>query len=296
MLVPIPDECGQSRMGSHFVSSPNDVGLLPISFLRRRKFRRWLQTANRRSSCGRSFANFPWFLYNVPVPLILANRPPQRKSKGKNMRTVREKTKRQRYPREYRIWCDMMSRCFNPNVPIFKDYGGRGITVCEEWRGRKFNCEGRKDGFKNFIQYLGHAPSNIYSIERINNDGNYEPGNVRWATNREQARNRRSNRLLTYNGQTLCLIEWAEKTGVPFEVIRDRLSRNWTPEKIFNTPVHIIPRMFTYQGETLCLKDWAHRIGINYNNTFIPRLYRGWTILRALTVPTAKYTKRKVLS
>ena len=86
---------------------------------------------------------------------------------------------------EYNSWAQMKSRCFNPNDKRYKDYGGRGIKVCKEW----------EESFEAFFKYIGIKPQRNMSLDRINNDGNYEPGNIRWATPKEQANNRRNNRL-----------------------------------------------------------------------------------------------------
>jgi hypothetical protein len=124
----------------------------------------------------------------------------------------------------------MNSRCNNPNNPQYHDYGGRGIRVCDRWGG--------DNGFANFIADIGRRPSNKHSIERIDNDGNYEPDNCRWATRSEQQRNRRVNRLLTYNGHTMCVAELADHLGISHAVIRSRLAQGWTVEEIFAIPRH----------------------------------------------------------
>lgn len=85
------------------------------------------------------------------------------------------------YPKEYATWTGMKSRCSNPNETGYANYGGRGISVCAEWR----------HDFQAFFEYMGPKPDPSYSIDRIDVDGNYEPGNVRWATPKEQANNKR---------------------------------------------------------------------------------------------------------
>jgi hypothetical protein len=122
---------------------------------------------------------------------------------------------------EYRAWSRMLERCRNPNDRSFKWYGGRGIKVCEEWQG--------DGGFERFMEHVGHRPSDRHSLDRIDNDGNYEPGNVRWATKKEQQRNRRTNNVLTIDGVTKCVAEWAEESPVPESTIRGRLERGWRP-------------------------------------------------------------------
>lgn len=106
---------------------------------------------------------------------------------------------------EYNSWADMIKRCTNPNSQRFKYYGGRGITVSERWLS--FEC---------FLADMGVKPSPNYSLDRFpDNNGNYEPGNCRWATREEQGRNRRSNHLVTFQGKTQCLTAWAEELNVP---------------------------------------------------------------------------------
>lgn len=118
---------------------------------------------------------------------------------------------------EYKIWKDIIKRCENPNFHQFKDYGGRGISVSPVWR----------NNFPLFLSYVGLRPSPEMTLDRIDNNGNYEPGNVHWATRVAQARNFRRNRLLTIDGVTLSLVEWAEIAKVPYARIKSRLNYGW---------------------------------------------------------------------
>jgi len=121
------------------------------------------------------------------------------------------------YTAEYHIWSQMKTRCLCSTVPGFKDYGGRGIKVCDRW----------KKSFSVFLADMGPRSSVVHSLDRINNDGNYEPGNCRWATPKQQSANQRSNRRLTIDGVTLTLAEWAERTGMRVSTIWTRLNRDW---------------------------------------------------------------------
>lgn len=129
--------------------------------------------------------------------------------------------------RLYEIWCGIKSRCQNPNDTCYKYYGGRGISVCPEWQ--------------NYLNFHDWAINNGYNdsltIERIDNDGNYEPNNCRWITKEEQARNKRTSRLITYNGETKSLIQWAEILNIKYSSLCNRLHKGWSVEKAFNTPL-----------------------------------------------------------
>lgn len=128
---------------------------------------------------------------------------------------------------EYHSWQAMKRRCHAPKVDSYKYYGERGISICTRWR----------NSFQNFYDDMGPIPGPTYSIERIDNDGNYAPGNCRWATTKEQGRNMRTNRMLTYNGKTLCLVEWSEITGIGATTISERLKRDWSIEEALIIPV-----------------------------------------------------------
>ena len=118
------------------------------------------------------------------------------------------------------VWQNMKDRCRNPNHPQFKDYGGRGIQVCQRWL----------DNFQNFLADMGEKPSNL-SIDRIDNDGNYEPENCQWSPRRRQNRNTRRTKWITYNGQTKCMADWAEEFKMHPAVLWSRLKRGWTTER-----------------------------------------------------------------
>lgn len=128
---------------------------------------------------------------------------------------------------EYSAWLGMKRRCAATAGKDFRDYASRGIMVCEEWR----------HDFAAFLRELGRRPSNRHSVDRINTNGNYEPGNCRWATSSEQARNRRSNHIITSNGDTRLAIEWSESTGLLLTTITSRVQRGWSGHDAVTTPL-----------------------------------------------------------
>jgi hypothetical protein len=128
---------------------------------------------------------------------------------------------------EYSVWASMLTRCHNPKSVRFYNYGGRGISVCERWA----------TSFENFLDDMGFAPSPAYSIDRINNDGNYEPGNCRWATRKEQSNNTRFNRTLVIDGVSKTLTQWAESSGLGVSTIWARLNVYHWPESRALSPV-----------------------------------------------------------
>jgi len=128
--------------------------------------------------------------------------------------------------REYSSWSCMVARCCNPNATSYEDYGGRGIKIAPEWR----------HDFAAFLAHVGPCPPG-YSIDRIDHNGNYEPGNVRWASHTEQIRNRRNTRHLTYRGETACVEVWARRLGMSRETIYARQRNGWSDERIIETPL-----------------------------------------------------------
>lgn len=132
-----------------------------------------------------------------------------------------------RYSAEYSVWMNMRARCNNPKNSRFATYGARGIKVCERW----------ENDFLNFLTDMGRRPSPEHSIERKNNDKNYEPGNCVWATRKEQARNRRTSRFIVVDDASLTMAEWSEITGINRQTIHARLKAGWDEKRALNTPV-----------------------------------------------------------
>lgn len=125
----------------------------------------------------------------------------------------------------YHIWQGMNQRCHNPQAKDFPRYGGRGIAVCAEWR----------NSFEVFAIAVGPRPTVSHSLDRFpDNNGNYEPGNVRWATQDQQMSNTRTNRNITANGVTDTLAGWARRSGIGYTTIQARLDAGWTPERAVN--------------------------------------------------------------
>lgn len=137
----------------------------------------------------------------------------------------------QRTP-EYRSWKSMCERCQNPHNRAFPGYGGRGISVCDRWR----------NSYEAFLADMSRRPTSRHSLDRINVDGNYEPGNCRWATMLEQNNNRRSNRRIEIGGEGHTVAEWARLTGTPKSTILARLEDGWDAERAIFAPVRRVRR------------------------------------------------------
>lgn len=134
----------------------------------------------------------------------------------------------------HRSWANMLNRCRNEKSSDYHRYGGRGISVCEEW-----------SKFENFLADMGECPSKLYSIDRKDFNGNYEPNNCRWATKSVQANNTRTNVFITYNGKRQTVTQWERELGFKENVIWARLNKlGWTLEKAMTHPVKILkPRL-----------------------------------------------------
>lgn len=138
--------------------------------------------------------------------------------------TARNTTHGKTKTRTYRIWQAMINRCKYPSNKAWKHYGGRWISVCEEW----------KESFTLFLKDMGEAPPG-HTIERVNSNGNYEPSNCRWATQSDQTRNTSRSRLITFRGVTKCLTDWAKDLAITKDTLDYRIKK-WGVDRALTTP------------------------------------------------------------
>ena len=179
----------------------------------------------------------------------------------------------------YVSWKNMLARCYNQSHKSYKDYGGRGISVTSEW-----------ETFIPFKEWaLSHGYKDGLTIDRIDNNGNYEPNNCRWADNVQQCNNRRSSVYLTYNKKTLSLAQWGKELGISRHTLWLRLQRGLPVEEILNPQKHSHrgenhhQTLITFNGITLNQKQWAERVGVS--PTTLGRRLKQWGVEKALTQP-----------
>lgn len=170
----------------------------------------------------------------------------------------------------YGIRRKMIERCTDPSSERYKDYGGRGIKICDEWLYSY-------DAFVDWAKENGYKEG--LSIDRINNDGNYEPANCRWITKREQNRNKRTNVMVTYRGETKPLVVWCEELGLKYDPIHNRITQGWDVESAFNTPL---------ASEHESFASMCRRHGINQTTAWDRIVKFGWTLEDALNTPAGE--------
>lgn len=142
--------------------------------------------------------------------------------------TQRQTTHKMINTRLYTIWRGMRQRCNNVNSCSYQNYGGRGISICEEWN----------DFMKFYKWSINNGYEEHLTIDRIDNNGNYEPNNCRWVTRKKQGNNNRHNHYLTYKGETKTMSEWSDITGIEYRTLRSRInSYHWSIEKALETPI-----------------------------------------------------------
>lgn len=178
--------------------------------------------------------------------------------------------------REYDAWHTMIQRCNNPALKNYPNYGGRGIRVCERWT----------NGFAAFYEDMGDIPSAEHSLDRIDNNGNYEPSNCRWATRAEQDRNKRTNRYYDHDGRSMTLTEWSKELNVSPTSLKARLRKGMTIGEVISEPIGPYrPFTLEYQGRTLSAREWSEITGIPTRMIRTRVRGLGWSAEKALTTP-----------
>jgi hypothetical protein len=176
-----------------------------------------------------------------------------------------------------RVWKGMIARCNDSNHPSYKNYGGRGIKVCERWLV-----------YENFKEDMLPKYKQGLDIDRINNDIGYKLSNCHFITRKENCRNRRDNIKVNFLGKDRLLIGVAEEYGINYNTLWDRIFRHkWDIEKAISLPLQNNSSFITFNEKTLNIKEWSKEIGIHYS-TLKLRLRSGWSIEKALTTPVRK--------
>lgn len=204
-----------------------------------------------------------------------------------------------RKTKEYHAWAAMKARCGNPNSHSYRNYGGRGIKVWKGWI----------NDFQAFFDHMGCAPDKHHSVDRIDNNRGYVPGNVRWATQKEQARNTRANTLISAFGLNLKLCEWSERSGIRASVIHSRIKRSgWNPESAVSIPPSLTLKNWKHRmrntrrtrrirafGKELCVSEWAEQTGV-HPGTIRSRLrYGGWKMEDAVSSKADPHGKKHLV-
>jgi hypothetical protein len=151
-------------------------------------------------------------------------------------RTTHGATKNKKISSEFSTWCSMRQRCNDKKDSKYHRYGGRGIKVCDRWL----------NSFENFLLDMGEKPSKEYSIDRIDNNGNYEPNNCRWATKKQQANNTSTNKFINYNGENMTIMQASERSGIAYYTVLDRATKN---KDVFNKVIRKVDKKIVLNME-----------------------------------------------
>lgn len=177
----------------------------------------------------------------------------------------------------YRTWSNIKTRCYNVNDPHYKNWGGRGITMCDVW----------KDDFLTFHNWAisnGWEPG--LTIERIDNDKGYEPLNCKWITHAEQAKNKQTTHWITFNGKTQSLHDWSIEIGIDEGILERRINYlNWSIERAITEPKVEHSYMVEYQGEVRSLVEWSEILGMSRDILYQRLKVLNWSVDKAFTTP-----------
>lgn len=187
--------------------------------------------------------------------------------------------KRGRQTATYNSWRGMWRRCTSLNATGYSEYGGRGITVCEEWQS-----------FEKFYADMGERPKGT-TLDREKNDDNYEPGNCRWATPKEQANNRRTNRVFEFEGVNMTLKQISEKSGIGIQTLIDRLRRGVEISEAATVKPKEKPKV-EYRGVTMTLTELSRICGVKICTLWY-RVKNGWSVEEAVAVKPNHSNRRE---
>lgn len=185
---------------------------------------------------------------------------------------------------EYTVWKTMVARCTIKKRKEYPKYGGRGISVCPQWIG--------PGGFERFLADLGPRPDLSYTLDRIDNAGNYEPGNCRWATRRQQILNRGNTVWVEHEGERITLVDLAEKTGISPKTLHNRMVRGMPDGKTLASPVAKKNGLVVVGAVGKTLREWSAVYGVKAS-TIRGRLLHGWPPEMAVKTPAGGRPDRK---
>jgi len=183
--------------------------------------------------------------------------------------------------KEFKILQGMKKRCYNKNCKAYKNYGGRGITICDCWL----------ESFENFYRDMGPRPTNKHQIERINNNDGYYKENCKWATPKEESRNKRNNIWITYKNETKILKDWSIILKISYPLLRSRIvNYGWDIERAFTSPTKNKKEfnLIKFNNKTQSVIQWGKEINIK-PNVLYNRLKLGWSVEKTFTTPVRKH-------
>lgn len=191
--------------------------------------------------------------------------------------------------KEYKVWSGIKKRCFNKKDKSYKNYGGRGISVCERWLNKE-------NGFINFYEDMGNIPIKNYSIERRNNNEGYSPENCYWASKKEQANNNRKNIKIEFNGEIKTISEWADFYNIKYSTLQHRVTiEKLSLEEAISKPIKKIikdnPKYITYNNKTQTLIEWSRELNMSYKALQLRIKRDKWSIEKTFTTPIRKVNK-----
>lgn len=174
------------------------------------------------------------------------------------------------------IFFGMKNRCYNKNSPRYKDYGMKGIRICNRWLSNREEF---------FLWALDNGYNDTLSIDRVDNDGDYCPENCRWVTSKTQANNTSRNRYVTYNGKTMTISQWSDEVNIPYRVLLYRITAGWDMEDAFRLKENRKLHFIEYRGERKTMAEWSRAFGIPYSRLKQRINKYHWEIERALNTP-----------